>query len=159
MGLLQHIEHQISALNDLILVNNDRVSGYTSALEHINDEDLQKIFKECIQQSQSNVAQLIEYIHTLGGSPSNGTSLSGKVFQTWSSLKARITRQDRFSLLGDCERGEDMAKTAYREALDDKELIWKDPVIVKILTKQEAQLKALHEKIKVLRDASQPVEK
>ena len=157
MGILQHIEHQISALNDLIKINNDRVEGYQKAIELNKDTDLVKIFEDNIAQSKANVNQLIEEIHVLGGSPSEGTTVGGKFYRTWMNVKAMVSTPDRLSVLADCERGEDVATAAYRDALDDKELIWKEPDLVKLLEKQNTALKAAHDKIKVLRDEAKPV--
>ena len=46
MGILQHIEHQISALNDLVKINNDRITGYQKAAESTSDDDLKRLFLE-----------------------------------------------------------------------------------------------------------------
>ena len=83
MGVLQHIQHQISALNDLIKINNDRIAGYQKALESIDETGFNLLFNEYIDQSKNNVTELKEYILVLGGSPTDGTSLSGKFYHTW----------------------------------------------------------------------------
>lgn len=153
MGTLQHIKHQISAINDLIKINNDRVAGYQKALSAGTDADLQTLFEKYIQQSQDAVRELHEQIHTLGGLPSDGTTVSGKFYRTWMDVKSAFSGPDRQEILSDCERGEDVAKGAYRLALDDKELIWEDPALVKLLTGQFDDLKAAHDEVKALRDA------
>ena len=154
MGILQHIEHQISALNDLVKINYDRITGYEKSLEGTEDDDLKTLFAEYIEQSRKNIAELTEHLHVLGGEPATGTTLAGKFYHTWIDLKARFTKKDRHSILSDCEYGEDIANAAYRNASDDKELIWKDERIVSILAKQLKQLKASHDLIKELRNAT-----
>jgi len=52
MGILQHIEHQISALNDLIKYNHDRITGYEKGIEGTTDDDLKTLFAEYIEQSK-----------------------------------------------------------------------------------------------------------
>jgi len=154
MGTLQHIQHQISALNDLIRINNDRITGYEKSIEGINDIDLKATFFEYIDQSKQNVAELREHIYELGGEPTDGTTLSGKFYHAWIDVKARFAGKDKYSILSDCEYGEDVVKSAYRKALDDKELIWEDDKVISILTGQIEDLKQAHDAIKALRDAA-----
>ena len=152
MGVLQHIQHQISSLNDLIKINNDRIAGYEKANENTTETGLNLLFKEYIDQSKNNVSELREYIHVLGGDPTDGTTLSGKLNNTWIDVKAAFASKDRHSILSDCEHAEDVAKKAYRAALDDKELIWEDQQVVFILKKQLESLRVAHDTIKALRD-------
>ena len=154
MGILQHIEHQISALNDLVKINNDRISGYQKAAESTSDDDLKRLFLGYIDDSKKYNAELRDHIHVLGGDPSTGTTLSGKFYQAWIDVRAKFSIKDRHSILADCEYGEDIANAAYRNALDDKELIWKDDRVVTMLSHQLKELKSAHDNIKALRDAA-----
>jgi uncharacterized protein (TIGR02284 family) len=154
MGVLQHIQHQISALNDLIRINNDRIAGYQKAVENTEETGLNLLFNEYIDQSKNNVSELREYIHVLGGDPADGTTLSGKFYHAWMDVKAAFINKDRHSILSDCERGEDIAKKAYRTALDDKELIWEDEKVVSILNNHLESLRIAHDTIKSLRDTA-----
>jgi len=154
MGILQHIEHQISALNDLVKINNDRISGYEKAAEGTTDNDLKRLFLGYIDDSKKYNADLRDHIHVLGGAPSTGTTLGGKFYQAWIDVRAKFSIKDRHSILADCEYGEDIANAAYRKALDDKELIWKDDRVVTMLSHQLKELKSAHDNIKALRDAA-----
>jgi len=152
MGILQHVEHQISALNDLIKINNDRVTGYQKAIEGTEEQKLKKLFEDYIEDSKKYIGDLTEHLHFLGGDPASGTTLAGKFYHTWIDVKAKFTKKDTVSILSDCEYGEDVANAAYRNALDDKELIWKDERIVNILNRHLKELKTSHDHIKELRD-------
>jgi len=154
MGILQHIEHQISALNDLVKINNDRITGYEKATEGTIDADLKKLFGEYIEDSKKYNAELRDHLHVLGGDASESTTLAGKLYHTWIDVKAKFAEKDRKSILSDCEYGEDVANAAYRAALDDKELIWKDDKVVSILSHQLKELKTAHDNIKTLRDTA-----
>jgi len=154
MGILQHIEHQISALNDLVKINNDRISGYQKAAESTQDDDLKRRFLGYIEDSKRYKTDLHDHIHVLGGDPSTGTTLGGKFYQAWIDVRAKFTIKDRHSILADCEYGEDIANAAYRNALDDKELIWKDDRVVTMLSRHLKELRAAHDNIKTLRDAA-----
>jgi uncharacterized protein (TIGR02284 family) len=154
MGILQHIEHQISALNDLVKINNDRIAGYEKASEGTQDDDLKALFTGYIEQSRKNNTELTDHLHVLGGDPANGTTIAGKFYHAWIDVRAKFSIKDRHSILSDCEYGEDVANAAYRKACDDKELIWKDDRVVAILSRQQKELKQAHDNIKELRDAA-----
>lgn len=153
MGVLQHIQHQISALNDLVKINNDRIAGYQKALEDTDETNLVLLFNEYIDQSKNYVTELKEYIHVLGGQPADGTTLSGKFYYTWINLKAAFINKDKHGILTDCEYGEDVIIKAYRKAQDDKELIWEDDTVVNILAQQLNGFKTAHDTIKSIRDS------
>jgi uncharacterized protein (TIGR02284 family) len=157
MVKLQHIQHQISAINDLIKINNDRISGYEKALEGNEDAALVPVFTGYADQSKKYTAELEALIHSLGGEPAAGTTLAGKFYRTWVDIKSKVTGKDKKSVLGDCEYGEEVANKAYRDALDDKELIWEDKQVVNLLSGHLKGLKTAYENIKALRtDALKP---
>jgi uncharacterized protein (TIGR02284 family) len=153
MGVLQHIQHQISALNDLIKINNDRIAGFQKALEDSNETGLILLFNEYIDQSKNNITELKEYIHVLGGQPTDGTTLSGKFYHIWVNVKTAFINKDKHGILSDCEYGEDLIIKVYRKAQDDKELIWEDDKVVNLLVWQLNGFKTSHDTIKGLRDA------
>jgi uncharacterized protein (TIGR02284 family) len=157
MGTLQHVQHQISALNDLIKINNDRITGYQKAIEGTEDGSLKRVFEGYADQSRGYVNQLNDYIHLLGGSPAEGTTLSGKFYYAWMDVKSAFGKKDNHSILSDCEYGEDIAKSAYRKALDDKELIWEDEKVLALLNSHMDGLKIAHDAIKALRDSFKQV--
>lgn len=157
MGTLQHVQHQISALNDLIKINNDRIAGYQKAIEGTEAISLNGVFEGYADQSKGYVNQLNDYIHLLGGQPTDGTTLSGKFYHAWMDVKSTFTKKDSHSILSDCEYGEDVAKSAYRKALDDKELIWEDEKVLALLNTHMSGLKIAHDAIKALRDSFKQV--
>ena len=154
MGILQHVEHQISALNDLVKINNDRIAGYEKGIEGTEDADLKALFAKYIDQSKGNKTELTGILYVLGGDPATSTTIAGKYYHAWIDVKAKFTKKDRHSVLADCEYGEDVANVAYRNALDDKELIWKSDDIVSTLSRQLKALQASHDNIKQLRDSA-----
>ncbi|HEY4195073.1 MAG TPA: PA2169 family four-helix-bundle protein, partial [Mucilaginibacter sp.] len=124
METLKHIMHQVSALNDLIRINNDRITGYKKRMGISLDDDLDDLFAQFIFQSQQNIEELTQYIYLLGGKPADGSTLSGKFYHGWMDFSSAINRQSRQTLLDYCEYGEDVAKSTYKKALDDKEMDW-----------------------------------
>lgn len=145
-------EKVIGILNDLIQINHDRVVGYEKAIEHLKDEDadLKILFQRYIKESRQYAQELTAEVSRLGGSPSDGTTNSGKVYRVWMDLKAAVTGHDRKTILDNCEFGEDAAQKAYDMALNsntETELSIRD-----VIVRQKATLKSGHDEVKRLRD-------
>ncbi len=141
-------------LNDLIEINNDRIEGYTRALEDTNgiDADLKALFEHYIRQTKGFNSELSAEVVNYGEAPEDGTRMSGKLHRLWLDVKAKFTGSDRKSILEECERGEDASKEAYTEALAESASFPSE--IVGLIAKQADQQREGHDKIKALRDAA-----
>ena len=142
----------IETLNDLVKINNDRIVGYEKAADQTktSDEDLHTVFLEMADQSRSYSEELQDEIATLGGEVATDTTVSGKIYRAWMSVKNVFTGSDRKSILESCEFGEDAAQKAYKEALESDADI--DADLRQIIMEQKAFLKVSHDQIKNLRD-------
>lgn len=138
-------------LNDLIQINNDRVTGYEKASEELaaDDHELKSLFLDMIKQSRHNRSTLAQEVQVLGASAETGTTLSGKIYRTWMDVKAIFSGDDRKTILNNCEFGEDAAQKAYKMALETEGL---SANLRTIISEQKAELKNSHDKIKTLRD-------
>jgi uncharacterized protein (TIGR02284 family) len=148
---METTERTTTVLNDLVQINNDRITGYQRAIEELNsaDTDLQALFNDLIQESIAYRSELSTAITAAGDTPDTGTTNSGKIYRIWMDVKAAFTGHDRKTVLENCEFGEDAAQKAYRMALEDNEL----PSDLRALVEnQKLKLKASHDKIKALRD-------
>lgn len=148
-----HSEKSIGILNDLVEINNDRVEGFEKALADINDEnvDLKVLFQEYASQSRRFSQELTQIVASYGGDAETGTSVSGSLHRAWIDIKSLFGGSDRESILNEAERGEDAIKAAYEKALRDGELAGEAQAKV---SEQAVEIKAAHDKIKALRDAS-----
>src|SRR5436305_1881744 len=63
------------------------------------------------------VSELQAKVRSLGGDPENRGSVSGSLHRGWVNIKSTITGMDEAAVLAECELGEDVAKTAYEDAL------------------------------------------
>jgi uncharacterized protein (TIGR02284 family) len=143
----------IEVLNDLVAINNDRITGYEKAIEEAkeSDSDLKSLFTSMIDESRKIRLALASEVQSLGGEYDRGTTASGKLYRAWMDVRAVFSGHDRHSVLANCERGEDAAQSAYKEALTDNDL----PAYVRtMLEEQKQKLRASHDKIKALRDAA-----
>ena len=141
----------IETLNDLILINNDRIIGYEHATMELKAEEgeLKHLFTNMIGESHQFKMELATEVAALGHDIETGTSTSGKLHRTWLNVKAAFSRHSKKSILEECEFGEDVAKDAYKTAIADEST----PAYIKeMLLKQQAILQASHDKIKALRD-------
>lgn len=144
----------VVVLNDLIEINNDRVTGYNKASEEARtvDVDLQATFSKMADDSRAYAAELTERVRSLGGEPSTGTTNSGKIYRVWMDVKATFSGHDRQAVLENCEFGEDAAQKAYKAALaSDAEM---DADTRQLITTQQSKLKVAHDLIKKYRDAN-----
>jgi uncharacterized protein (TIGR02284 family) len=145
-------ENLVEVLNDLVIINNDRISGYERAIKETKteDADLRETFRIMVNESAQYVSELSNRIVNLGGEPSDDTMLAGKIYRTWMDVKAAFTGSDRKSLLSSCEFGEDAAQKAYDSALaSDAEI---DAESRQIIMDQKTALKRSHDLIKNYRD-------
>ncbi|MCF0069144.1 PA2169 family four-helix-bundle protein [Dyadobacter sp. CY261] len=142
----------IEILNDLILINNDRIAGYEKAYEETetNDTDLRSLYNSLANHSRDNVLELSSEINALGGEPATGTMVSGKLYRVWMDVKATFSSDGRKTSLENSEFGEDAAQKAYDTALESDELT---PELHALVTRQKATLRSGHDTIKRLRDS------
>ena len=140
----------IEILNDLVLINNDRITGYEKAIKELKSEDgdLKPLFLRYVEQSRTISNRLGAEIQKLGGSVDSGTTVSGKIYRAWMDVKAVFTGHDRHTVLSNCEFGEDAAQKAYAEALEEN----LPANLVDILLDQKGALRRAHDEIKSSRD-------
>lgn len=149
---MQTNEKIVEVLNDLIEINNDRVTGYEKAIEETKDldVDLRAIFQSMANDSRKYAAELTQEVNRFGGEATTDTTTSGKIYRAWMDVKATFTSHDRQSVLESCEFGEDAGQKAYNAALaSDAEM---SAEIRQLITSQQATLRIAHDLIKKYRD-------
>ena len=140
----------ISTLNGLIETNKDGQEGFKTAAEGLQDSNLKSVFYEFGQQRAQFAGELQNAVRELGGDPENSGSVSGAIHRGWINIKSAVTGQDDAAILNEAERGEDVAKNAYKNALET-EL----PANVRTIVEQQASaINAAHDRVKALRDSA-----
>lgn len=139
-------------LNDLILINNDRIAGYQKAMKDLleEDSDLKILFREKANQSIRLNSELTENVTKLGIKVATGTTNAGRIYRMWMDVKTLFGGATRRVILDNCEAGEDVALLAYKRALESDVL---SPNVKAIITSHYGELKVSHDRIKALRDA------
>lgn len=147
-------EETIDGLNSLIEINNDRIEGYEKASKETDEQDLKSVFASFIRTSEKCRAELVDEVVFLGGTPAEGTKISGKFFRAWMDVKAALTGRDRKMILDSCEYGEDVAIDTYDKVINDfgdVSLSASSP-LKSLLMKQRNIIKADHDRVRSMRD-------
>jgi uncharacterized protein (TIGR02284 family) len=148
---MQNLQETIEVLNDLIQINNDRITGYEKAIRETKpeDEDLKILYATMIAESHRNKIALATEVQALGAEVEQGTTTSGKIYRAWMELKAIFTGNSRMTILSNCEAVENSSQRAYHSALEHEAL---PAYIRELLIRQEEALRSNSEEIKMLRD-------
>jgi uncharacterized protein (TIGR02284 family) len=78
---------------------------------------LKQVLAAAAQRCAEGANELQEQVRLLGGDPDKYSSVAGTLHRAWVDIKAVITGKDEQAVLEECERGEDVAKKTYEEAL------------------------------------------
>ncbi|SNS15781.1 conserved hypothetical protein [Noviherbaspirillum humi] len=138
----------VSVLNDLIETCKDGEEGFRVCAEDISDPQLKTLFSNRSQACAKGAAELQQMVTSYGGKPETGSSVSGTLHRRWVDIKSLVTGKDDKAVLEECERGEDVAKKSYRQALE-KEL----PAEVRSVVERQYQgVLQNHDQVKRLRE-------
>lgn len=138
-----------ATLGKLIDFLRDSHEGFTEIGKHIKSDSARLFFLKETQERANFAAELENELHRLGVKDVHQSGmLSGKVHRAWGELKANLGGGDH-TLLATAEQGEDAAKKAYKEALEEH----LPGDIRDLLTRQQAHINASHDKVRDLRDA------
>src|SRR3954469_22333184 len=138
-----------STLNELIETLKEGQEGFRSAAEGAQSPDLKSLFNEYSNQRAQFAGQLQELAKSLGDSdPTDSPSLVSTLHRGWINIKAAVTGHDDHSILEEAERGEDVAKAAFDDALKAD---LPPGARQTVLTQAEA-VRAAHDRVRDLRD-------
>jgi uncharacterized protein (TIGR02284 family) len=136
-------------LLDVIKILNDGQKGFADIGEHLKEETLKRYFLAESLKRANFRAELENELHRAGiADVKEGGTTSGTVHRIWGDLKAKLGGGDH-TLLETAEQGEDVAKKAYKDALE-KEL----PLPIRqLLSEQQAHINSSHDYVRDHRDA------
>ena len=139
-----------TVLNNLIETLKDGQEGFKQAAESVRNPALKSLFSEYSQQRSRFATSLQAEARKLGEEkPETSSSATGALHRGWINLKLAITGGDEHAVLAECERGEDSAVEEYKKALDDG----LSPSAQELVSRQFAEIKAAHDRIRSLRNA------
>ena len=139
----------IATLNDLIETSRDGEAGFRTCADGVKNAQLKQMFEQAAGRCRQAVSELQAKVRGLGGDPESRGSVSGALHRGWVDIKSTITGMDEAAVLAECERGEDVAKKAYEEALA-KDL---PPDIRPTVERQYQGVRQHHDRVRQLRNA------
>lgn len=145
-----NLDKTIDVLNDLIETSKDGEAGFRSCAEDVNSLELKSLFNERALECAAAAEELQTLVLGLGGDPEDDTSMSGDLHRRWIDFKALLGGQDELAILDECERGEDVAKKRYSEALENE----LPSNIRERVQHQYADVLRNHDQIKALRNSA-----
>jgi uncharacterized protein (TIGR02284 family) len=138
----------IATLNNLIETCKDGELGFKTAAEGLKSPEIKARFLEYSRVRGEMVRELQSEVRRLGGDPEKSGSMSGSLHRGWLDIKSAITGKDDHAILVEAERGEDVAKSAYENAL--KETL---PASAQLIVQQQAaKVRQAHDHVRDLRD-------
>lgn len=143
-------QHEMQrALNSLISTLLDGQKGFADIGDHLKDETLKRYFLAESLKRASFRGDLEEILHQNGvhDIKESGTTI-GALQRVWGDLKSKLGGGDH-TLLESAEQGEDDAKKAYADALDQDLPL----PIRQLLAEQQAHILTSHDYVKSHRDA------
>lgn len=142
-------DRTIDVINGLIETCEDGQHGFSVAAKDVKDADLRMLFERYSAQRAAFVQELRSLVRQLGGEAEDHGSAPGKLHRGWINLKAALSSHEAHAVLAECERGEDAAVKAYREALESLD----DAVAREVVMRQYTQVQAAHDTVRDLRDS------
>jgi uncharacterized protein (TIGR02284 family) len=107
----------VATLNNLLETTKDGEAGFRTCAEAVKNNDLKTVFEDAAKRCDEGAAELQEKIRGLGQEPASSGTAAGALHRTWTNIKSKITGMDEYAILTECERGEEVAKRTYEEAL------------------------------------------
>ncbi|PCE22468.1 aldehyde dehydrogenase [Paraburkholderia acidicola] len=138
----------VEVLNDLVETSKDGERGFRKAAEDAHDAQLKTLFVDRADDCASGARELQDVVLKLGGKPESGGSIGGALRRGWVDVKSAVGGRSDHAILADCEKGEDVAKKQYSDALES-EL----PADVRTVVERQFQgVLQTHDRIRDLRD-------
>jgi len=138
-----------SVLKSVINVLEDGQKGMAEIGEHLKDETLKRYFLTESLKRANFRGELENVLHRHGVADvhESGTA-AGAIYRAWADLKTKLGGGDH-TLLETAEEGEDDARQAYKDALDENLPL----PIRQLLVEQQTQILTSHDFIREQRDA------
>ncbi len=144
------LEKVKTTLSKLVDVLNDSHDGFVEIGKHLTEGEIHRFFLEESTHRANFAGELENELHRLGVKDVKQSGMiSGKLHRSWGELKANLGGGEH-TLLATAEQGEDTAKKAYKEALEEHL-----PGDVRdLLTRQQTHIQGSHDKVKAFRDSA-----
>ena len=134
-------------LNHLTEICIDGEKGFQEAGEGLMDVELAATCLQYSTQRRQFARELQDEVRQLGGEPVYSGTLAGALHRGWLNIKNAVLSKDDEAIIAECERGEDAAKEAYEEALND----YLPPAITGVIQRQYQGVVDAHDRFSALK--------
>ena len=141
-------DHAVKVLNSLIETTLDSANGYRDAAESIDRTDCKTLFAERASRRQELAMQLQQEVRSFGGEPETTQSTLGKAHNKFVELKNAITGGSDKAVIDEVERGEDIIKAKFEQALRETDL---PPHAREVLQQAYGSIKSDHDDVSRLK--------
>ena len=138
----------ISVLNNLIETCKDGEKGFKAAADGLKSAAAKNKFLGYSRERAQMASELQAEVRRLGGDPDKSGSLSGTLHRGWLELKAAVTAGNDHAVFAEAERGEDVAKSVYEDALKEQ----LPASALAVVQQQSAKVRRAHDDVRALRD-------
>ena len=139
-------EKAIETLNRLIETVKDGEQGFRTAAEGLKNTQTKAQFVQYSRQRAQMARELQDEVRRLGGDPEKTGSVSGTVHRGWMNIKAAVTGKDDSAIISEAERGEDVAKKVYEEAVVEP----LSPTTLALVQQQSAMVREAHDTVRAM---------
>lgn len=155
MGILK--SEEIGSLSDetirhlqrLAQVNIDSAEGFRHVADDLNDKVLAADFRVWAVDRTRQADELSKFIEINQEEAPDDRSWMAALHQAWMDMRSAVSSGDTHAVLAEAERGEDLIKERYEEALKQTA----GSAVNDVLQRQYAAVKAIHDRVRDLRDA------
>jgi uncharacterized protein (TIGR02284 family) len=120
--------------------------GFRTAAEGLTDPQVKSVFGQFARERGQMARELQDEVRGLGGNPEHSGSVSGSVHRGWINIKSVVTGKDDQRIIAEAERGEDVAKAAFENAL-------KEPLptqVQALVQRLSVQVRAAHDRVRAM---------
>jgi len=139
----------VDRLQQLVQINIDSAEGFRHAADALQDKVLAADFRVWAVDRTRQADELARYVEINEGEAPDERSWMAAFHQTWLDFRAAISAGDTHAVLSEAERGEDLIKERYEEALKETA----GSGVNDVLQHQYANVKKVHDRVRDLRNA------
>jgi len=117
-------EKEVSVLNDLLQITNDRIEGFSKVESKVWEtySGLKDDYNRLVSHSQTMKSELMQLIRNSVGTAEDTTTTAGTIHRAWIDIKNSFAADKDRSTLQIVVFGENAAIKAYQNALDSGDL-------------------------------------
>lgn len=141
-------EETLEKLRDLRRMTVDSAKGFEECAELVKDHGYKEAFAEFAAERREMAEALGAHIEWNEGAEPEEGSYAAALHRAWIKVRESISSDSVQPALEEAERGEDIIKNAYQEALDE---VVGSPIHGD-LSQQYARIKRTHDRVRELRD-------